>query len=134
VQYFSPFRGGSGVHKEAAGEDQRKATIIQLLVHCIAGVSRSVSMVIAYLISERNMSYDEAYREVKSRRKIVHIGRNRFVPTTVSSNNSRSSTQSRKRSKGRAVLPRLHPRQMTLSASVSTRLQSRRTTTSKTLF
>ena len=30
----------------------------KILVHCIAGVSRSVSMVLAYLIRERDMGYD----------------------------------------------------------------------------
>lgn len=40
-------------------------------MHCIAGVSRSVSMVIAYFIKEHGMHYDEAYRLVKSKRKIV---------------------------------------------------------------
>ena len=43
-----------------------------VLVHCIAGVSRSVSMVLAYLIREHAMTYEQAYTLVKQRRKIIH--------------------------------------------------------------
>lgn len=43
----------------------------QILVHCIAGVSRSVSIVLAYLIRDKGMSYEQAYQCVKSRRSIV---------------------------------------------------------------
>lgn len=38
----------------------------------MAGVSRSVSLVLAYLIKHKDMRYEEAYSHVKSRRKIVH--------------------------------------------------------------
>jgi protein-tyrosine phosphatase len=44
---------------------------MQILVHCMAGVSRSVSLVIAYLIKHKDMNYEAAYTLVKSRRKIV---------------------------------------------------------------
>ncbi len=50
-------------------EEERKRT--NVLVHCMAGVSRSVALVIAYLIRHSNMSYDDAFAFVKSRRKIV---------------------------------------------------------------
>ena len=43
-----------------------------VLVHCIAGVSRSVSMVLAYFIREHSMTYEQAYGHVKQRRKIIH--------------------------------------------------------------
>ena len=53
-------------------------------MHCLAGVSRSVSLVIAYLIKHRNMNYDDAYFMIKSRRKIVTINNNfRFIQTMV---------------------------------------------------
>lgn len=55
-----------------------------VLAHCIAGVSRSVSMVIAYLIREHKLNYDEAYRLVKSKRKIVPLNPLRFTPMTDS--------------------------------------------------
>ncbi|XP_056130439.1 dual specificity protein phosphatase 14 [Lampris incognitus] len=41
------------------------------LVHCNAGVSRSSTLCIAYLMKHRNMSLLEAYRWVKSCRPIV---------------------------------------------------------------
>jgi len=43
------------------------------MVHCLAGVSRSVCLVLSFLIKNRGYSYDEAYRLVKSRRSIVHF-------------------------------------------------------------
>ena len=42
-----------------------------ILVHCIAGVSRSASCVIAYLMKKRGMSLDEALAHTKSRRPAV---------------------------------------------------------------
>ena len=44
-----------------------------ILVHCLAGVSRSVSLVIAYLIKFKGMSFDDAFYMLKARRKIVSI-------------------------------------------------------------
>ena len=43
----------------------------KVLVHCVQGVSRSVSVVIAYLIFKEKMNYDEAYEFVKSHRGIA---------------------------------------------------------------
>lgn len=42
-----------------------------VLVHCSAGVSRSSSVVIAYLMQHKGMSYDEAHQHVLERRPIV---------------------------------------------------------------
>lgn len=42
-----------------------------ILVHCNAGVSRSPSIVIAYLIIIMKLSYDEAYNTVKSARSCI---------------------------------------------------------------
>uniref|UniRef100_T1IQY8 protein-serine/threonine phosphatase n=1 Tax=Strigamia maritima TaxID=126957 RepID=T1IQY8_STRMM len=42
------------------------------LVHCIAGVSRSVSLCLAYLMKYEGMSLRKAYFHVKARRPIAH--------------------------------------------------------------
>lgn len=43
----------------------------RVLVHCIEGISRSASAVIAYLMSARGMSFAQALRIVKRRRAVV---------------------------------------------------------------
>ena len=43
-----------------------------ILVHCYAGVSRSSSCVIAYLMREKNMCYFNALYFVRSKRNVVH--------------------------------------------------------------
>lgn len=47
----------------------RKET--NILVHCMAGVSRSVTLVLAYLIKHFGMSYNEAFRTVQRKRNKV---------------------------------------------------------------
>ncbi|OQV19390.1 Dual specificity protein phosphatase 16 [Hypsibius exemplaris] len=41
------------------------------LIHCLAGVSRSPTLAIAYVMHSRNISYDEAYRYVKEKRPSI---------------------------------------------------------------
>ena len=43
----------------------------RVLVHCVEGVSRSASAVVAYLMAERGMDYTTALRVVRRRRGIV---------------------------------------------------------------
>jgi len=40
-------------------------------VHCAAGVSRSASIVIAYLMKINHWTFENAYSFVKSKRKII---------------------------------------------------------------
>lgn len=42
-----------------------------LMVHCLGGVSRSVTLVLAYFIRDCGMGFQEAFDRVKSRRKII---------------------------------------------------------------
>ena len=42
-----------------------------VLVHCFAGVSRSSSAVISYFMKTKNMSFDDAYHFVQSKRRII---------------------------------------------------------------
>ena len=42
-----------------------------VLVHCFAGVSRSASIIIAYLMKEKNNTYKEAFSFVKAKRSII---------------------------------------------------------------
>lgn len=43
----------------------------KVLVHCYAGISRSASVVIFYLMMKRGWGFQKAYEYVKQRRKIV---------------------------------------------------------------
>lgn len=43
----------------------------KVLVHCTAGISRSASVVILYLMIHYNLTYDDAYTYVKSKRPII---------------------------------------------------------------
>ena len=44
----------------------------KVLVHCMCGISRSSSMVIAYLINKRAQTYESAIKQITERRPIVN--------------------------------------------------------------
>ena len=44
-----------------------------MLVHCVAGNRRSAALVIAFLMRERGLTLDDAYNEVKARRKGMEL-------------------------------------------------------------
>lgn len=44
----------------------------KILVHCAKGISRSPTVVIAYLMYSRHLSYDDAYAFVQSRRPCIY--------------------------------------------------------------
>ncbi len=44
----------------------------KILVHCMAGASRSASIIIAYIMWTKKMKYDEAYKFVKDKRFMVY--------------------------------------------------------------
>jgi protein-tyrosine phosphatase len=46
-----------------------------LLVHCMAGVSRSATVVIYYLMKYHNFTFDSALTHVKDKRPIVNINK-----------------------------------------------------------
>lgn len=51
--------------------EKAKACNARVLVHCLAGISRSATIAIAYIMKRRDMSLDEAYRFVKEKRPTI---------------------------------------------------------------
>jgi len=43
----------------------------RVLVHCMAGVSRSAAVVIGYMMTKQGMSFEEAYEYVKDKRPVM---------------------------------------------------------------
>ena len=50
-------------------EEERKRT--NVLIHCFAGISRSATILIAYLMRKNYIKYDVAKEQVKSKRDII---------------------------------------------------------------
>ncbi|XP_053199963.1 dual specificity protein phosphatase 16 [Scomber japonicus] len=51
--------------------EKAKAVNARVLVHCLAGISRSATIAIAYIMKRMDMSLDEAYRFVKEKRPTI---------------------------------------------------------------
>ncbi|KAK0156094.1 Dual specificity protein phosphatase 16 [Merluccius polli] len=51
--------------------ERAKACNARVLVHCLAGISRSATIAIAYIMKRMDMSLDEAYRFVKEKRPTI---------------------------------------------------------------
>ncbi|RVE56674.1 hypothetical protein OJAV_G00222980 [Oryzias javanicus] len=51
--------------------EKAKASNSRVLVHCLAGISRSATIAIAYIMKRMDMSLDEAYRFVKDKRPTI---------------------------------------------------------------
>ncbi|KAL8169976.1 UNVERIFIED_CONTAM: Dual specificity protein phosphatase 8 [Gekko kuhli] len=49
--------------------DKAKVSSCQVIVHCLAGISRSATIAIAYIMKTMGMSSDDAYRQVAFQRK-----------------------------------------------------------------
>jgi len=58
------------LHKGADTLDKWKENIV--LVHCMAGMNRSASVTIMYLMKYYNLSYTHAYSHVKQKRSIIN--------------------------------------------------------------
>ena len=86
-KYFWPVYNKSDniIHKPIIISDFYKENIIKyfgeclnfikgddkVLVHCAAGSSRSATIVIAYIMWNKKMSYKEAFKFVKSKRSVI---------------------------------------------------------------
>jgi protein-tyrosine phosphatase len=58
---------------QAADYIDKHLRITNVLVHCMAGVSRSVTLVTAYLMKYRSMALQDALNYVRSRRPVVRF-------------------------------------------------------------
>jgi hypothetical protein len=56
--------------------DESQRNNSNILVHCVSGISRSASIVIAYLMDKHKMNYDQAFSYVKTKRATIRPNTN----------------------------------------------------------
>merc|ERR1711962_1014706 len=65
------FEPGAYFNQAITFIDQIKNKNGKILVHCKAGVSRSATICLAYLISNSKKCLNDAYDEIKSKRRVI---------------------------------------------------------------
>lgn len=56
--------------------DESQKNNSNILIHCVSGISRSASIVIAYMMKKYQINYEQAFSHVKTRRKIIRPNSN----------------------------------------------------------
>ena len=51
--------------------DEARRSDANVLIHCQAGVSRSATIVVAYVMNHMKMTMDDAYKLVKDKRSVI---------------------------------------------------------------
>ncbi|GAB1602562.1 dual specificity protein phosphatase 10-like [Argonauta hians] len=88
--------------------DEAKSKGAKVLIHCQAGVSRSATVTIAYLLKHSTLSMTDAYRYVKQKRAIISPNLNfmgqllEFEQSLNNTNNNNTSTGSANTNTGSA--------------------------------
>jgi len=65
-KFINWFRKGSAILDKWVKEDRK------ILVHCAQGISRSDSVVLTYFILKKDLTFNQAYRKVKTHRRRIH--------------------------------------------------------------
>jgi protein-tyrosine phosphatase len=73
LKFIKWFRKGSDILDKWVKEGHH------ILVHCAQGISRSDSVVLTYFILKRGLTFNSAYRKVKTHRHRIHPYSN-FIP------------------------------------------------------
>ena len=56
--------------------DESQKNNSNILIHCVSGISRSASIVIAYMMTKHKINYEQAFTYVKSRRSNIRPNSN----------------------------------------------------------